>query len=64
MRVNFMGVIGPQGLLPIYYTELVIDRLRAKDRTLRDFLDFSPPDYLFVLPRLAKTSFSSRLRTG
>jgi type VI secretion system protein ImpH len=39
MRVNFMGVIGPQGLLPIYYTELVIDRLRAKDRTLRDFLD-------------------------
>ena len=39
MRVNFMGVIGPQGLLPIYYTELVIDRLRAKDPTLRDFLD-------------------------
>jgi type VI secretion system protein ImpH len=39
MRVNFMGVVGPQGLLPIYYTELVIDRLRAKDPTLRDFLD-------------------------
>ena len=39
MRVNFMGVVGPQGLLPIYYTELVIDRLRAKDATLRDFLD-------------------------
>jgi type VI secretion system protein ImpH len=39
MRVNFMGVIGPLGLLPIYYTELVIDRLRAKDPTLRDFLD-------------------------
>ena len=39
MRVNFMGVIGPQGLLPLYYTELVMDRLRAKDPTLRDFLD-------------------------
>jgi len=39
MRVNFMGVVGPQGLLPIYYTELVIERLRAKDPTLRDFLD-------------------------
>jgi type VI secretion system protein ImpH len=39
MRVNFMGVVGPQGLLPIYYTELVIDRLRAKDSALRDFLD-------------------------
>ncbi len=39
MRVNFMGVVGPQGVLPIYYTELVMDRLRAKDSTLRDFLD-------------------------
>jgi type VI secretion system protein ImpH len=39
MRVNFMGVIGPQGLLPIYYTELVMDRIRAKDPTLLDFLD-------------------------
>ncbi len=39
MRVNFMGTIGPQGLLPIYYTELVIDRVRAKDYVLRDFLD-------------------------
>ena len=39
MRVNFMGVIGPQGLLPIYYTELVMDRIRAKDHTLIDFLD-------------------------
>ena len=39
MRVNFMGTVGPMGLLPIYYTELVIERLRAKDPTLRDFLD-------------------------
>jgi len=39
MRVNFMGAIGPQGLLPIYYSELVIERLRKKDHTLGDFLD-------------------------
>ncbi len=39
MRVNFMGLIGPQGLLPIYYTELAIDRVQARDRTLRDFFD-------------------------
>ena len=39
MRVNFMGTIGPLGVLPIYYTELVIQRQMARDRTLRDFLD-------------------------
>lgn len=39
MRVNFMGLVGPLGLLPLYYTELVIDRVQARDRTLRDFLD-------------------------
>jgi type VI secretion system protein ImpH len=39
MRVNFIGLIGPLGVLPHYYTELVIERLRARDSTLRDFLD-------------------------
>jgi type VI secretion system protein ImpH len=39
MRVNFMGTVGPLGLLPLYYTELVADRLKERDRTLRDFLD-------------------------
>ncbi len=39
MRVNFMGTIGPLGLLPLYYTELVAERMRERDRTLRDFLD-------------------------
>jgi type VI secretion system protein ImpH len=39
MRVNFMGLIGPLGVLPLYYTELVADRLRERDRVLRDFLD-------------------------
>ncbi len=39
MRVNFMGLVGPVGQLPLYYTELVADRVQARDRTLRDFLD-------------------------
>ena len=39
MRVNFLGAVGPLGLLPIYYTEMVIDRVRARDYALRDFLD-------------------------
>ena len=39
MRVNFMGTVGPLGILPLYYTELVAERLKERDRTLRDFLD-------------------------
>ncbi len=37
--VNFMGMTGPLGVLPLYYTALVVDRLRAGDTALRDFLD-------------------------
>jgi type VI secretion system protein ImpH len=39
MSVNFMGLTGPQGVLPNVYTSLIIERLRDSDRTLRDFLD-------------------------
>jgi type VI secretion system protein ImpH len=39
LAVNFMGVTGPQGPLPHFYTTLILARLRAGDRTLRDFLD-------------------------
>src|SRR5262249_32602335 len=39
MIVNFMGLMRPSGLLPLYYTELIVERVRSKDYALRDFLD-------------------------
>lgn len=39
VAVNFMGLIGPEGVLPYSYSHLVAERIRAKDTTLRDFLD-------------------------
>jgi type VI secretion system protein ImpH len=39
MRVNFMGLTGPQGELPLPYTSLVNDRLRERDSSMRDFFD-------------------------
>ena len=39
MTVNFMGLVGPLGVLPHAYTTLVAERIRAKDTSLRDFLD-------------------------
>ena len=39
MTVAFMGLTGPQGVLPRHYTEMLLERLREKDRTLLDFFD-------------------------
>ena len=41
MKVNFMGLTGPMGVLPYAYTELILERLRAKDKSLQSFLEFS-----------------------
>lgn len=39
LAVDFMGLTGPSGVLPYDYTLMVADRVRARDRTLQDFLD-------------------------
>ncbi len=39
VEVAFWGMFGPAGALPTHYTQLVIDRSRHRDLSLRDFLD-------------------------
>jgi type VI secretion system protein ImpH len=39
MDVAFLGLTGPAGVLPNHYTSLMIERVRAKDYSLRDYLD-------------------------
>jgi type VI secretion system protein ImpH len=39
MMVNFMGLTGVEGALPIPYTEMTLERIRNGDTALRDFLD-------------------------
>lgn len=39
MHISFMGMTGCSGALPQYYTELVLQRMKHKDMTMRDFYD-------------------------
>jgi type VI secretion system protein ImpH len=39
MTVSFMGLTGANGPMPRPYTEMVIERVARKDRTMSDFLD-------------------------
>jgi type VI secretion system protein ImpH len=37
--VNFMGLTGPMGVLPLYYTEMMLERVRNKDYSIVEFFD-------------------------
>jgi len=39
MQISFMGLSGQSGVLPDFFTEVQLQRLREKDASLRDFLD-------------------------
>jgi len=39
MKVNFMGLIGPEGVLPVVYTVFAVERARSGDSTAVDFFD-------------------------
>jgi type VI secretion system protein ImpH len=39
LTVNFFGLTGPQGVLPLHYSRLAAERARVRDTALRDFLD-------------------------
>jgi type VI secretion system protein ImpH len=39
MMVNFMGLTGPMGILPHPYSEMILERQRAKDKSFAAFLD-------------------------
>ena len=39
MRVGFIGLTGPMGVMPDHYSDLVVERRRARDEALGRFLD-------------------------
>jgi len=39
MFINFMGMIGVSGVLPVHYTEMAMERLRYRDTAMWAFLD-------------------------
>lgn len=39
MQVSFMGLTGPSGVMPQHYSEMVLQRLKLRDKTMRDFFD-------------------------
>ncbi len=64
MFVNFMGMLGIVGVLPVHYTELAIERARYGDRTMWSFLDiFTHRAVSMFFRAWGKISFSRPIRT-
>lgn len=54
LNVNFMGISGIQGPLPFPYTEMIIQRIRNRDLSLKDFLDIFNHRLISILHRIRK----------
>jgi len=54
MIVNFLGLAGSTGPLPLKYTELVLKRIQKKDFAFRDFLDIYHHRIISLLYKSAK----------
>lgn len=39
MVVNFIGLVGAMGVLPYHYTEMILKRLKVRDKTMSEFLN-------------------------
>ncbi|WLQ17116.1 type VI secretion system baseplate subunit TssG [Hahella aquimaris] len=39
MAVNFWGLVGSRGVLPFHYRDLILQRLRQKDKSMKHFFD-------------------------
>lgn len=62
--VNFFGLFGPSGTLPLHYTQLILDRQRSKDHTLSDFLDAFNHRWLSLFYRAwEKNHFATAFQT-
>jgi len=54
LNVNFMGLAGIQGPLPFPYAEMIIQRVRNGDTSLKDFLDIFNHRLISILHRIRK----------
>ena len=51
MTVNFMGLVGPQGMLPLVYSLYLSERRRSRDHAAKDFLGIFEHRILSLLYR-------------
>lgn len=52
--INFLGLIGQHGILPEHFTELVLERLRAKDKSLLNFFDIFHDKFFSLLYEMSQ----------
>jgi type VI secretion system protein ImpH len=60
MSVNFMGLTGPLGVLPFYYTQEVAKRRAKRDHAIKDFFDIFHHRFVSLFYRAwEKTRFAA-----